>query len=277
MANKFRSDRERDPIAELARLIDQADSYGESAAADNHFHQGTEAASQQHDELPGFPQTPEQAHELYGYGHDDRAYVIDEEAYVADKEYQTEVPRPRLRGLALVMAIIGLALVGTAGAFGYRAMFRGSVLPTPPPIITASNEPNKIAPASNEPAENSANARQIDVVTTGSIEKLVSREEPPATIEPPKAVPRSSSRVGTPPCCGSVGTEPSDAACSGGRGCSRTSSQCRCVAARWPIGSFGRHSCSEPCAFGYRRRQHCGKRTSSYSRRLRCSGYLGAE
>jgi hypothetical protein len=210
MANKFRSDRERDPIAELARLIDQSDSYGESAAADNGFHH--ETASQRHDELPGFPRAPqlsaelnapEQAHELYGYGHDSRAYYVDDQAYVADKEYQTEVPHVRQRSLALVMAIIGLALVGTAGAFGYRAMFGGSVLPTPPPIITASNEPNKIARSSNEPqAENSANARQVDVITTGSIEKLVSREEQPATIEPPKAAPRSSSRVGAPPIAG---------------------------------------------------------------------------
>jgi hypothetical protein len=202
MADKFRSDRERDPIAELARLIDQADSYGESAAADNPFHWGTGAASQHHDELSALLRAPEQAHELYGYGHDDSAHIIDDQAYVADKEYQTEVPHVRQRGLALAIAIIGLALVGSAGAFGYRAMFRGSVLPTPPPIITASNEPNKIAPASNEPAENSGNPRQVDVVTTGSIEKLVSLEEQPATIGPRKAALRSSSRVGTPPAAG---------------------------------------------------------------------------
>ena len=96
------------------------------------------------------------------------------------------------------MAIIGLALVGTAGAFGYREMFRGSVIATLPPIITASNEPNKIAPASSEPkAKNSGNARQDGADTTSSIEKLVSREEQPVTIVPPKTAPRSSSpRVG---------------------------------------------------------------------------------
>ena len=46
-----------------------------------------------------------------------------------------------------------------------------------PPIIKATNQPTKIAPASNEPhAKNAANASQVDTVTTGSIEKLVSRE-----------------------------------------------------------------------------------------------------
>ena len=34
-------DRERDPIAELAQLITQADPYGESAAADNRVRQET--------------------------------------------------------------------------------------------------------------------------------------------------------------------------------------------------------------------------------------------
>ena len=197
--NKFRSGRERDPIAELARLIAQADPYGESAAPDNRFRQ--ETASEGHDEPPGLPpapqlpadvHAPEQAHELDEYRHDDEAYDADDQPYASDEEYQTEVPRVRRRGLALVMAMTGLALLGTAGAFGYREMFGGSVIATPPPIITASNEPNKIAPASGEPqAKNSGNARQDGADTTGSIEKLVSREEQPATIEPPKAAPRS--------------------------------------------------------------------------------------
>jgi SPOR domain len=203
--NKFRSDRERDPIAELAQLISEADPYGERAAPDSGFRQ--ETASESHDEAPWLPpapqlptdlNVPEQAHELDEYGHDDRAYDVDDRPYTADEEYQTEVPRVRRRSLTLVIAITGLALVGTAGAFGYREIFRGSVIATPPPIITASNEPNKLALASSAPqAKNSGDARQDVADTTGSIEKLVSREEQPATIEPPKAAPRSSSlRVG---------------------------------------------------------------------------------
>jgi len=75
-------------------------------------------------------------------------------------------------------------------------MFGGSVIATSPPIITASNEPNKVAPVSGEPqAKNSGNARQDAADTTGSIEKLVSREEQPATIEPPKG---ATTRVGAP-------------------------------------------------------------------------------
>jgi hypothetical protein len=195
--NKFRSDRERDPIAEVARLTAQADAYGRSAAIHNRFRQ--ETASEGYDEAPWLPPAPqlpadlnlpEQAHELVEYRHDAAAYDADNPPYASDEEYQTDVPRVRRRSLALVMAITALALLGTAGAFGYRGMFGGSVIATPPPIITASNEPNKIAPVSGEPqAKNSGNARQDGADTTGSIEKLISREEQPATIEPPKGAP----------------------------------------------------------------------------------------
>ena len=91
------------------------------------------------------------------------------------------------------MAIFGLALVGTACAVGYRNMFGGSASPTLPPTIKAINERNTIAPAPSEPqAESSGNARQVGPATTGSIDNMVSREEQPATVGPPKAAPRAS-------------------------------------------------------------------------------------
>jgi hypothetical protein len=205
-ANKFLSDRKSDPVAELARLITEADPYGGSAPADHRFREeitpnGCEApALPPAPQLPGDLNAPEQAYELDERRPDDEEYDVDDQPCAAHEEYQTGVPRVRPRRLALVMAIAGLALVGTAGALGYHVMFRGSVIATPPPIITSSNEQNKIAPASSEPkAKNGDNARQGDEVTTGSIEKLVSREEQPATIEPPRLRPRNSSRrVGAP-------------------------------------------------------------------------------
>ena len=54
---QFRSDRERDPIAELARLIAQADPHGGSAPADNRFRD--ETASDGYDEPPGLPPAPQ--------------------------------------------------------------------------------------------------------------------------------------------------------------------------------------------------------------------------
>ena len=99
---------------------------------------------------------PEQAHQLDEYRHDDEAYDADNPPYASHEDYQTEVPSVRRRGLALMIAMTGLALLGTAGAVGYREMFGGSVIATPPPTITASSEPNKIAPVSGEPKPKTA-------------------------------------------------------------------------------------------------------------------------
>jgi hypothetical protein len=72
----------------------------------------------------------------------------------APDDYDDEDETPRRRsGLVLVMAVLGLAVIGTAGAFGYRAMFGGAVLPQLPPIIKANGGPNKIVPT-DAPAAN---------------------------------------------------------------------------------------------------------------------------
>ena len=88
-------------------------------------------------------------HDEYEYENDDHAYRGADDA--AADEYFDKAPAPRRRnGLLVIMAVLALTVVGTAGAFGYRAMFGGSVLPTLPPIIKAGNGPNKIVPAYGE-------------------------------------------------------------------------------------------------------------------------------
>jgi hypothetical protein len=115
---------------------------------------------------------------------------IDELTCTAEEAYQNEVPRVRRRRLNLLLAICALALIGTACAFGYRDTFGGAALPT----VGAINEPNRIAPARNEPqAESSGNARQVGATITGSIDNMISREaQPTTTIGPPEAAPRGS-------------------------------------------------------------------------------------
>ncbi len=89
----------------------------------------------------------EQPYPARAGGHDDgQGYAPDD--YDDDEE---ETPRRR-SGLVLVMAVLGLAVIGTAGAFGYRAMFGGSMLPLLPPIIKATGGPNKIVPTAAPPA-----------------------------------------------------------------------------------------------------------------------------
>jgi hypothetical protein len=133
--------RECVPVAELGQLIAQCDPY-EGAAAGNSFRQ--EVPSEPHDahaglepalELPANLNIPGQAHDAE-YRQDDEVYDVENQPCAVVEEHQIELPtHVRHRSLALIMAITSLALVGTAGAFGYREIFGGSVLPIPPPII----------------------------------------------------------------------------------------------------------------------------------------------
>ena len=152
-------------------------------------------------EFPPVPQlqvygdVPEQTSELDEH-HDDGAYDVDDQPRVDEDEYLDQATRVRRPKLVVAIAMFSLALAGTAGAFGYRAMISGALLPVVPPIINAGNQPTKIAPAANEQhAKSAANTSQVDTVTTGSIEKLVSREEQPVTIVPPKPTSRVTSTI----------------------------------------------------------------------------------
>jgi len=62
-------------------------------------------------------------------------------------------------------------------------MFGSSVLPTLPPIIKASNAPNKIMPSYGDAQANN----RAEAASAGSTENLISREEQPVKMEPPKA------------------------------------------------------------------------------------------
>jgi len=86
-------------------------------------------------------------------------------------------------------------VIGTAGAFGYRAMYGGAMLPALPPIIKAGNGPNKIMPSYGDSQANKSS--QTNVASTGSTENLVSREEQPVNMEPPPAAPRVVSTIPT--------------------------------------------------------------------------------
>lgn len=162
--NGFREERDDDYRSEQvpARRSDQLPAYAPAAAG-------------------GYYEADEQTH-------DEGA------AYAADEYYDDEPARPRRRsGVIAVMAVFALAVVGSAAAFGYRAMFGGSVLPSLPPIIKASNGPNKIMPNTGD--AQASNAGQTGAASTGSTENLVSREEQPVNMEPPKALPRVVSTI----------------------------------------------------------------------------------
>jgi hypothetical protein len=96
-----------------------------------------------------------------------------------DDGYFEEEPRGRRRkGLLTVAAVLGLAVIGTAGAFGYRSIFGGPT-GSSAPIIRASGEPSKVAPPPAK-ADQSANKFSYDRFgDRGQNEQVVVREEKP--------------------------------------------------------------------------------------------------
>src|ERR1700733_8396238 len=116
-----------------------------------------------------------------GHSEDDQSYELE------DYEEDDAPPRKR-RGFAIFAALLGLMVLGTAGAFSYRAMFGGSMLPALPPIIKADGTPNKIVPAGS-----AANAS--GQAANNSPDRLVSREERPVDVPVPASTPRVVSTI----------------------------------------------------------------------------------
>jgi SPOR domain len=128
----------------------------------------------------------------------------DDQSY-ADQEYEDDGEgRPRRRGLTALVAILMLAGVGAAGAYAYRTVFGGAMLPTLPPVIHASDGPNRIIPP-----QASASA-EADVANSGSGEQLVPREEQPVQIPAQDSSPRSVSTVPVAPQNAALASAPPD-------------------------------------------------------------------
>ncbi|MGE5259679.1 MAG: SPOR domain-containing protein [Actinomycetota bacterium] len=106
-------------------------------------------------------------HGIAGYGAEEGG--CEPEAHYANvselegepQDFCDDVPPRRRMGVLAVAAVFALAVVGTAGAFGYRALFSSSGASGPPPVIKAETSPAKIV----------------------SPKKLVSREEQPKDID----------------------------------------------------------------------------------------------
>jgi cell division septation protein DedD len=126
--------------------------------------------------------------------YEDEQQDADDRAY--GDEYSGDQNTGRRGGFIFVAAVFTLALLGTAGAFAYRAMFSNPVLPALPPIIKAEGGPNKLIPSGV--GSQGSTAREADANNAASPERLVSREERPVDIPPP-AVSTAPRRVATVP------------------------------------------------------------------------------
>jgi hypothetical protein len=119
----------------------------------------------------------------------------------SDDDYYDDAPPNRRRiGIMAIAGVFALAVIGTAGAFGYRAIFGGSSVSSPPPVIKAEQAPSKIVPAAankDAPANKMITER---VNERGQGETLVSREEQPVPVVTTNSAPQPGSGV--------VGAEP---------------------------------------------------------------------
>jgi hypothetical protein len=202
-----------DPLAELARLIGQTDPFAEFGRTQH----APEPVAPAPRALPSFDPPPygQHAHAesydapQYGlpfgaqpnsqadYGHGvpgqlppgqsypdgpgyDPAMFAQDHLQAGQEAYYDDVPPPRRRLSVLVIAgVFALAVVGTAGALGYRAMF-GSSGSAPPPVIKADTAPSKVVPPSATAQSNKLiNDRIGEKIQS---EKLVSREEQPVDL-----------------------------------------------------------------------------------------------
>jgi SPOR domain len=87
-------------------------------------------------------------------------------------------------GLVTAVVLIGCAMLGTAGAYGYRT-YTSSPSSKQAPVIIADSAPSKIVPSTEQKT-----ARSQDRVGQSGAERLVSREEQPVALPGTSAVPR---------------------------------------------------------------------------------------
>jgi hypothetical protein len=105
-----------------------------------------------------------------------------------------EEPRRKRSGLMTVVAVLALAVVGTAGAYGYRS-YTGSARSGEPPVIKAEPGANKIVPPTQT---TDASGKIVDRIGGGAAgngqERVLSREEQPIDVNG-----RNAPRVVFPP------------------------------------------------------------------------------
>ena len=140
--------------------------------------------------------------ESYDDGQRAGAAPDDEYGYdYSGRDYEAGEPR-RSRKLPLAIAILSLAVIGTAGAYGYRVMFAGTTQEMIPPVIRADTSPKKVA-------STQAGDKQVQeqVSNKNAGEQMVSREEQPLAIKDPAARPLPSfGPSGEPPAVGAPAT-----------------------------------------------------------------------
>ena len=112
--------------------------------------------------------------------------------HAQSEDFYDDAPQGgRRKGLITVIAVLCLAVIGTAGAFAYRSFFAGPGSSGPPPVIRASGEPSKVAPPPANPDPSASKLTYDRFGDRSQNEQVVSREEQPMD-------PRDIARTGSP-------------------------------------------------------------------------------
>jgi len=117
----------------------------------------------------------------------------------SDDYYDDVAPGRRRISVMAIAGVFALAVIGTAGALGYRAVFGPSSAPAVPPVIKAEGTPSKVVPA----ASTKEPGKATDRVGNGQIERLLSREEQPVPVSTTPNQPSGGAAPGIPPAMGS--------------------------------------------------------------------------
>ena len=131
------------------------------------------------------------------HGGDDAGPYYQDDAPLEPHEDEMYDDAPHARrhsGLVTALALIGCAVLGTAGAYAYRSYSGVPSSTQPPPVIAADNStPTKIVPATAGDPQSSKAVQ--DRLATAEKEQLVSKQEEPVALSAPRA--RASCSVGT--------------------------------------------------------------------------------
>jgi cell division septation protein DedD len=144
-----------------------SDSQSFNAYGDQHFHAGYGGTEQQ-----------------LGQRNEDARYFGDQGS--DEDDYEEPSPRRSRGGFVTIVVVLGLAGLGTAGAFVYRSLFHGSA-GNSPPVILADASPNKIVPTNqSSDGTGQADSARPDL---GQAERMVSREERPLNVQNASSAP----------------------------------------------------------------------------------------
>lgn len=202
---------EDDPLAELARLIGQdqpapSSDWRASPASYEDYQYPTEQQAYPNRDYPAhdpYAAQPSDSGSFNAYG-DQHFQAEYSQGYTEagqqpapgyedygdtehgpDDDYEERSP-PRARGgLATIIVVLGLAVLGTAGAFAYRSLLRGSAANSPP-VILADSTPNKIVPTNQS---NDSTGQPDSARPDGRAERMYSREERPVNVDSASSAP----------------------------------------------------------------------------------------